>query len=193
MAHGAPAGLLFIGGDATAVEKVRHGSGAALGQRILDQAAVQGNQLMAPLSVKAVGGLAFHRGHGKDPLVSVLLQLGAAQNLPGLQLLLADMAQGVVHPAELEAQLLLITHVPAVTAAAFAEPGTFRLHPAGGGGEQFFPFGKDGAVGDFQYSDFPDLAGDGPGHKHGPAVDVADALGLGTVTVDSDGKNVVLL
>ena len=107
------------------------------------------------------------------------------------------MAQGVVHPAELEAQLLLITHVPAVTAAAFAEPGAFRLHPAGGGGEQFFPFGKDGAVGPTG----PDGAigptgpqGDRGNDGTGIAIKASetDCTVLGDAYIDADGNLMIL-
>ena len=109
------------------------------------------------------------------------------------QTLLSYTLQGVVHPLELEAQFLFIAHVPAVAAAAKAEPLTVRLPAPGGGEQQLFSPGVYGGICDFQYFDFPALPGQSPGHKDGPASYMADALGLGAVAVYDGGICLVFL
>ena len=139
------AAALVVGVQAVFPQEVRDGGGAAAAQLRLEQALVHWNQHVAPLPIEAEGRPAFGLGHGKDRLVSRPVGLFASQDLCGLYALLSDMAQRVVDPAQLEAQLVLITDVPQVAASALTEMRAVRLNAGGESSSGFSALAKTAA------------------------------------------------
>ena len=146
---------------------------------------------MAPLPVKAKGGLPLCLRHGEDGLVAVVGGLVAPQDLRRLQALLTDVLQRGVDPLQLETQLLFIAHMPGVAAAALAGTGTVRLHTGRGGKQQLFALCVDGAAADLQKLDVPFLSGNRAGHENRTSVHMANALGLGVPAVDRNGQYLI--
>ena len=96
-----------------------------------------------------------------------------------MHILFPDPSQGVVYPAQLEAQLFLVRQVPRVASAAFAEEGTVGLHAGRGGLQQPLAPGENRRGCDLQDPDLPALPGNGPGHKNRSSFYAADAGAVG--------------
>ena len=112
MTHGAFPTLLIIGADVIAVNKIRNGLRSALGKLVLDQAAIDRNELVRPLAEKAALCQTVFLGNGKDPFIPIARNAVASNDLIGLYRLLPDTGQRAVDALELEAKLLVVTHVP---------------------------------------------------------------------------------
>ena len=90
-------------------------------------------------------------------------------------------------------QLLVIIHVPAITAAALPVAGTVRLPAGGGGQQQLFSPAVDRGGSYLDDADLPFLARYGARHEHGAPADMANAEGLGGVTVNRYGMDFIFL
>ena len=123
MPHYPAPALFVIGRNGVFIHEFHDRSGDLLTELVLQKAFVYGDELMAALPEKAVCGRSFALRHGENGLVAVALRFFAAENFGGSDALLSDMGKGVVHPAQLEVQLLIIAHMAEIAAAALAEIG----------------------------------------------------------------------
>ena len=67
---------------------------------------------MRPLAEKAALCQTVFLGNGKDPFIPIARNAVASNDLIGLYRLLPDTGQRAVDALELEAKLLVVTHVP---------------------------------------------------------------------------------
>ena len=189
--HDAAPGRLVISGDGMHIHKVRERMGRAVRQLVLQQAAFDRDQLMAALAVEAGDGTPVLLPDGEDALVAVALGLPAPDDLGGGHALFSDAGERVVDFLKLEAQLLVIVHVPAVAAAAAAVAGAVGGDAGGGGDEQFFPAPVGEARADLDDADLPDLARQGARHKDRAAPQMCDARSVGGEALDRDRGDLI--
>ena len=176
-----------------AVNKIRNGLRGALGKLVLDQAAIDRNELVRPLAEKAALCQTVFLGNGKDPFIPIARNAVASNDLIGLYRLLPDSAQRAVDPLELEAKLLFIAHVPGVAAAAFSEIRTCRVASGGGGNEQLLTAGIDRRIGYFDDADAPGFPLERARDKNGATLQTADAVSLAGIALDRDYMQLVFL
>ena len=160
-------------------------------QFILYQTAVNRDDLVAAFPVKAGDCRAVERSHRKDALVAVCICSLAADDIRRKGILLSDAPQGVIDLVQLKAQLLLIAHVAAVAAAAFAVAGTARIDPGGGGEKQRFPLCPGAIFPDLQDADFPFLTRNRARNKDNRTVNMTDPGGVRAVRVDGNAKDLI--
>lgn len=193
MAHDAAAAFLIIGPDAVQVHKRRHGPGSAAAQRVLYKTVIDRDELVAAFAEKAAACLSVYVSDGEDRLIAVVGDSVAANDLRGLNALLTYTPQRVIDAAELEAQFILVAHVPCIAAAALAVIRTGGFDAAGSSfDEPLHPCigAIGGGLDDFY---FPLFTGESTGDKNCTAVYMAYAVCLRAEVFDGDGIYFVFL
>ena len=191
MPHDTAAALLVIGGDAVFVHKCDKGICCAVGEFILNGAALCRNDLVAAFPVKSGGSFPVHAANRQDPLVAVAFDQLTADDLASCDFLFSDPFKRVVHLCELKAQFFLVGHVATVTAAALAVAVAAGVNAGRGGEQQLFTARVGVGLQDLQDTDFPFLADDGPGDEDRTSFHMADAGGVGAVGVDGDASDLI--
>jgi len=154
----------------------------------LDEAAADGDNIVAAGAEEAPAGA---RSDGKDALVAVGKAAARAEDRSDIALQAAQAAQGVVHPLQLEAQLLVVVHMHQAAAAAAAVVRAGRLDAVGGGGQAAQTLAVDGGGARLDDKQLPLLALHGAGDEYGPVSDAADAVALAGVAGDEGGVDAV--
>ena len=193
MTHGAFPTLLIIGANVIAIEKNRNGFRGTLGKLVLDQAAIDRNELVRPLAEKAALRLAVFVSDGKDPFVPIARNAVASNDLIGLYRLLPDTGQRAVDALELEAKLLFIAHMPGIASAALSKIRAGGIASGRGGNEQLFATGVDSCVGDFDDADTPGFALERPRNKNGAPFQATDAVCLAGIALDLGCMKLIFL
>ena len=165
----------------------------AAAQLILDETVVNGNKLMTALAVKPGMRPTANIADSKNALVAVVLVAVRADYLRRAHALAAYVLQRVVHARELEAQLLVVAHVPRVAPAAPAEIRAFGRAARGRGDNEPFRARVHRARRDLDYADIPRLANDDARHEHGAPAYAADAAGLRGVPLNLGCIHIIFL
>ena len=113
-------------------------------------------------------------GNGIYCLIPVTCSIIGAHNFRHLEIQATNVPEGVIYPAQLEAQLLFIAHVPKVTAAAFTENRTVGRSPCRGGYKQLFAPAVNSGGANLHQLYLPGFTRKGPGYKNSPATNPAD-------------------
>ena len=137
-------------------------------------------------------GLALSHGHRVLGLVPIAQTAGSAQNGNFFQILSRQAVQTVPDTLGLQPQLLVIVHVPEVTAAAQLCRGAFPVDPVGRTLQNFRQLsGGPGLPGLLNAHPNP-FPCDGIGDEHGAAVNFGHTHALGGVVGDDGLVNMVL-
>ena len=178
MAHRAASGLLVVGRYTALVYEVDDGLRRPVAQLVLGEAAVDSNEPVTARLIEAEARRPVTVGDGENALVAIIISRGAAENLGTFKLLLADMVQRAVDAAELEAQLLFVIYMTAVTAAAAGIVRAVRLDALRRCGDEPLTARVYGCRRDLDELYFPLLAGYRAGDEHGSSADAADSAAV---------------
>ena len=178
MAHRAASGLLVVGRYAALVYEIDNRFCRAVAQLILGAAAVDGNEPVTARLIEAEARRPVTVGDGENALVAIIISRGAAENFGAFKLLLADMVQRAVDAAELEAQLLFVIYMTAVTAAAAGIVLAVGLDALRRWGDEPLTARVYGCRRDLDELYFPLLAGDRARNEHGSSADAADSAAV---------------
>lgn len=183
------AGMRFfvVGRDAVFAHPVRHGLFQPFGAFRLELAAVRRNDLVRARTVKARNCAALLLRDRELHLIAVAVLYGRARDLQLRDAEPADALERVADAPALEAQLLVVIHVPEIAAAAAAEIRAVRLHAVRRRLRERLQYAVCRRFSDIYNADHAFFTRDHAGNENDLTVDARHALAVRGVAGDLDG------